>query len=58
MAQHAVQITIDDVIRQKKREERKAEQEARELRRQRRAATAGTPLLQEAACAGEEASHG
>jgi hypothetical protein len=46
MPQFAVQLTIESVIREKKREERADARQARDHRRQLKAATAGTPLLQ------------
>ncbi len=41
----AVQLTIDDVIRDRKRQERQAAREERQRQRERRSATAGKPLF-------------
>ncbi|MDR3684748.1 MAG: hypothetical protein P4L11_13555 [Geothrix sp.] len=44
-SQFAVQLTIDDAIRERKRQERAATRSTRDQHRQRKAATAGSPLL-------------
>lgn len=59
MPKHAIQLTIEDAIRDRKRQERAQAQADMDQRRQRKAATCGTPLLQaEDATEGSEVRHG
>ncbi|WP_257311173.1 hypothetical protein [Geothrix fuzhouensis] len=58
MPQFATQLTIEDAIRDRKRQERAQERSAKETQRQRKAATAGTPLLLDTAEEGSEVRHG
>lgn len=53
-----IQLTIDDAIRDRKRQERMQARKDRDQARQRKAATAGTPLALEAAEEGLEVRHG
>lgn len=58
MPQFAVQLTIDDVIRDRKRQERLDARQERDHHRQKKAATAGEPLLLDAVEPGSEVPRG
>jgi hypothetical protein len=55
---YAVQLTIEDVIQERKRQERMEARSAKDQCRQRKAATAGVPLFPSDSGPDQEAHHG